>query len=220
MLRLVVAGDGRHTPRLWALRAHRPRFSYLQQYLPDLYQEDPDAADFLDRYLANVEGPFTALEGRIESAQVLFGVTSLDTRHLGWLGGWLGAAVDPAWDEARVRLLLEHAVELFGRRGTVRGLVESIRLATDPCPDSSIFDGSPPPSASAWSRASGRGRRRARRSPGSARSPAHGCWRRASGGGPPTGAWSSTGATGSSSSRATGRWPRWRAPGGGAWPPA
>jgi phage tail-like protein len=140
-LRLTIAGDGRHTPRLWALRAHRPRFSYLQQYLPDLYQEDLDAADFLDRYLANVEGLFTVLEGRIEGAQVLFGVTSLDARYLGWLGGWLGAAVDPAWDEARVRLLLQHAVELFGRRGTVRGLVEAIRLATDPCPDSSIFDG-------------------------------------------------------------------------------
>ena len=144
-LRLVVAGDGRHTPRLWALRVHRPRFSYLHQYLPDLYQEDRDAADFLDRYLANIEGLFTALEGRIEGAQVLFGVTTLDGRYLGWLGEWLGAAVDPAWDEARVRLLLRHAVELFGRRGTARGLVEAIRLATDPCPDSSVFDGSRPP---------------------------------------------------------------------------
>ena len=67
-LRLVIAADGRHTPRLWALRAHHPRFSYLQHYLPDLYQEDPDAADFLDRYLANVEGLFTAHEGRIQDA--------------------------------------------------------------------------------------------------------------------------------------------------------
>ncbi|RZL85256.1 MAG: hypothetical protein EOP32_00325 [Rhodococcus sp. (in: high G+C Gram-positive bacteria)] len=144
-VRLVLAGDGRHTPRLWAMRAHSPRFSYLQHYLPDLYQDDPDAADFLDRYLANVEGLFTALEGRIENAQALFDVASIDAQFIGWLGEWLGAAVDPTWDQARSRLLVQHAVELFGRRGTVRGLVESIRLATDPCPDSSIFTGTRPP---------------------------------------------------------------------------
>jgi phage tail-like protein len=142
-LRLVIAADGRHTPRLWALRAHHPRFSYLQHYLPDLYQEDPDAADFLDRYLANVEGLFTAHEGRIQDAQRLFDITTLDAEYVGWLGGWLGAVVDAGWDEARARLLVQHAVELFGRRGTVRGLVEAIRLATDPCPDSGIFADSP-----------------------------------------------------------------------------
>ncbi|MGY1757952.1 phage tail protein [Geodermatophilus sp. SYSU D00803] len=144
-VRLTLTGDGRHTPRLWALRVHGPRFSYLRQYLPDLYREDPDSAGFLDRYLAIVEGLLTTLEGQIAGAQVLFDVTALDARHLAWLGTWLGVTVDPGWDQARVRLLLKHAVELHGRRGTVRGLVEAIRLATDPHPDSSIFDGTAAP---------------------------------------------------------------------------
>jgi phage tail-like protein len=144
-VRLQLSGDGRHTPRLWGLRVHRPRFSYLQHYLPDFYRDDPEAADFLDRYLANTEGLLTEHEGRIAAAQRLLDVTSLDAEHIAWLGGWLGVTTDPAWDEARSRLLVQHAVELFGRRGTVRGLVEAVRLATDPCPDSTIFDGTPVP---------------------------------------------------------------------------
>lgn len=143
-LRLTLAGDGRQTPRLWALRAHGPRFSYLDRYLPDVYREEPDAASFLDRYLANVEGMFTSLEGRIESAQRLFDVTTLDAEYLDWLAGWLGAVVDSGWEQARVRLFLRHAVTLFRRRGTPRGLVEAVRLATDPRPDSSIFAASNP----------------------------------------------------------------------------
>jgi phage tail-like protein len=143
-LRLTVRGDGRRTPQLWALRAYAPRFSYLDAYLPDVYQQDPGSASFLDRYLANVEGMFTALEGRVERAQVLFDAATADAEYLEWLGGWLGGVMDPAWDEARRRLFLEHAFTLFTRRGTVRGVLEAIRLSIDPCPGPSIFAGPDP----------------------------------------------------------------------------
>jgi phage tail-like protein len=144
-LRLTLAGDGRRTPALWSLRAHAPRFSYLDAYLPAVYREDPDSASFLERYLANVEGLFTGFEGRIEHAQVLLRPDTLDAEHLGWLASWLGIAVDGGWDEGRVRLLLQHAVDLYGRRGTRRALIEAIRLATDACPDHLIFDRSSSP---------------------------------------------------------------------------
>jgi len=139
-IRLSLTGNGRTTPRLWALRAYSPRFSYLDEYLPDVYREDRHSASFIDRYLASVEGMFTAFESRIENAHVLFDVTTLDSDYLAWLASWLGATIEPGWDEARLRLFIQHAFELFGQRGTRRGMIEAIRLATDPCPDSSIFD--------------------------------------------------------------------------------
>ena len=144
-LRLTLTGDGRRTPALWALRAHAPRFSYLDHYLPGIYAEDPDNAGFLDRYLANVEGMCTTIEGRIAAAQVLFGADTPAGEHLDWLAGWLGLAVDRRWEQWRVRLLLAHAVTMAQRRGTVRGLLEAVRLATDDCPDATIFrDGTQP----------------------------------------------------------------------------
>ena len=139
-LRLTLRGDRRRTPRIWALRLHFPRFSYLEQYLPDIYREDRESASFLDRYLANLEGMYTTLEDRIVHVRRLVDPDTIDTAFLPWLASWVGAVVEPDWEPARQRLLVRHAAQLFTRRGTERGLIEAIRLATHPCPTDAIFE--------------------------------------------------------------------------------
>ena len=139
-LRLTFHGSRRSSPKLHALRVHYPRFSYLERYLPAVYREDPSSASFLDRFLANFEGFFTELEGRIAVAESLFDTRTAPAEALDWLAAWLGAALDQEWDEARRRLFLAHAVALYRRRGTPLGLVQAIRLAVDECPDESLFD--------------------------------------------------------------------------------
>ncbi|MEL4178318.1 phage tail protein [Roseateles sp. PN1] len=126
-LRLTLAGEELATPRLMALRAWNPRFSYLREYLPALYREDEASADFIERFLANFEGMFTALEDRIVSATALFDVRSAPDATLDWLASWLGLVLDPAVTPARKRLLIRFAVPLFAYRGTTQGL----RLATE-----------------------------------------------------------------------------------------
>lgn len=139
-LRLTLRGDGRTTPRLYALRLYYDRFSYLDEYLPGVYRQDAPSASFLDRFLANVEGTFTEIEGKIAAIQLLFDTRTLDADYLDWLAGWLGVALDPAFDEPRQRLFLDHAIELFGQRGTPQGLARALRLVLDPCPDASLFE--------------------------------------------------------------------------------
>ena len=139
-IRLTLRGDGRQSPRIWAVRAHFPRFSYLNEYLPAAYSEDRESASFLDRYLANVEGLYTNLEAKLAAVQRLVDPTTLDAEYLPWLASWLGATVEPDWEPARVRLFVRFAARMFTRRGTPRGLAEAIRLATDPCPSERIFD--------------------------------------------------------------------------------
>jgi phage tail-like protein len=141
-LRLTLRGTGRATPRLHALRAYYPRFSYLERYLPAAYRTDPPSASFLDRFLANLEGLLTTIEGRIERVQTRFDVRTVEGEYLEWLAGWLGVMLDPDWDDERRRLFLAHAVELFGQRGTPAGLARAVRLAVDPCPDEGLFDDS------------------------------------------------------------------------------
>lgn len=142
-LRLTLRGNGRETPRLRALRAYYPRFSYLERYLPAVYREDSDSASFLDRFLANFEGMYTSLEGRIAAAQLLFDVRSAPPEALDWLASWFGAALDPAWEEGRRRLFIANAIELFRWRGTAYGLELVLRLTLDRCVGQDIFTRGP-----------------------------------------------------------------------------
>jgi len=138
-LRLNIEGNGRSTPRLRALRVYYPRFSYLNRYLPAVYREEPEPASFLDRFLANLEGFYTAIEDKIAMVDLLFDPESAPSETLGWLIGWFGVTTDPAWDPDRQRLFLRHAGELLQARGTIPGILMALRLAFDQAPGDEIF---------------------------------------------------------------------------------
>jgi phage tail-like protein len=134
--RITLAGDGKQTPLLRALRVWYPRFSYAREYLPPVFREDPVSADFLDRLLALFEGEFTHWEDRIAAAQWLFDARTAPAKTLEWLAGWLGLAFDPATtDETRCRLLVRYAMTGYARRGTVPGLLLSATLAWETSTD-------------------------------------------------------------------------------------
>ena len=144
-LRLLLHGDSRATPRLRALRAWHPRFSYLERYLPAVYREDAASGSFLDRFLANVEGLYTSIEDRLAAAQVLLGPDTAPVQTLDWLASWFDLALDPLWDERRRRLLLRNASRFFQTRGTIRGIELMLRLTLDRCVDDGVFDEPRPP---------------------------------------------------------------------------
>lgn len=100
---------------------------------------DP-SANFLDRFLCNMEGFYSTIEGRIAKADALFDIRTSPAEYLKWLAGWVGSALDSEWDDYRQRLFIANAVLLYRWRGTKIGLRASIRLACDPCPDESIFE--------------------------------------------------------------------------------
>ncbi|MFD9100228.1 phage tail protein [Streptomyces virginiae] len=142
-LRLELVGNGRATPHVRALRAYCPRFSYLTQYLPTAYRADSTSASFLDRFLANFEGIFTGIEDRIAAVQTLFDPRSTPPEALEWLGQWFDLAMDPAWDEAKRRLMVTHAMKFFQWRGTVRGLQTALALVIEEGADDSLFSDAP-----------------------------------------------------------------------------
>lgn len=138
-MEITLAGNGRATPRLRALRAYYPRFSYLVRYLPSVYREDDQSASFLERFLANLEGFYTSLEDKIAAVQMLFDVRSAPADALEWLAGWYGVALDPAWNETKRRLFIRHAMFFFQYRGTMHGLELALRLVSDECVEDEAF---------------------------------------------------------------------------------
>jgi phage tail-like protein len=155
-LRLEWSGNGRESPRLRALRVYYPRFSYPRRYLPAVYSqkepireslptaspEEDSAYTFLERLLANFEGLFSEIEGRIADARVLVDPRAAPVETLDWLAGWLGLLLDPLWAELqtvrgqatdRRRLLIRFARLLHERRGTEPGIRLALHLLLEPC---------------------------------------------------------------------------------------
>jgi phage tail-like protein len=140
-VRLQLAGNGRASPAIAALRAWGARFSYVDRYLPEFYREAltgpardaPGAAtgaDFLERMLGNFEGVLTPLEDRIAHAHLLADPATAPDAALPWLARWIGLAFDPVWPPARRRALLAVTPELYRAHGTRHGLDLALDAAT------------------------------------------------------------------------------------------
>ncbi len=127
-LEITLAGTGRSTPELYALRAWFPRFSYSERYLPPIYTEQPVPASFLERWLANAEGLYTNLEDMIEHLPRLLDPRSAPPDTLDWLGSWMGLVLDPLWTEQQRRMFIRYAQRLYQQRGTLRGLLIALWL--------------------------------------------------------------------------------------------
>ncbi|GAB3866188.1 hypothetical protein GCM10028801_38130 [Nocardioides maradonensis] len=140
-LELTLVGNGRATPLVRALRAWFPRFSYPEHYLPAVYVESDGPDRFLERFLANFEGMYTALEERIEHTHLLLDARTALAGDLPWLAAWFGLALDPLWDEDRRRFLIRHVDRFYRIRGTVRGLVATLKVYLDPTVDDGVFCG-------------------------------------------------------------------------------
>jgi len=137
-----LIGNGHATPEIFAIRAYGSRFSYINQYLPQLYREstflpeaddegNATAPDFLERYIGNVEGVLTNIEDRIASSYLLTCPQTVPRDSLAWLGSWIGYDLDNSLPEYTQRQFLQAAPELYRWHGTLRGLKAALEIATD-----------------------------------------------------------------------------------------
>ncbi|KEO83291.1 phage tail protein [Tumebacillus flagellatus] len=128
-LRIEWSGSDRKTPLLKKVRAYYPRTSYLQ-YLPAVYQQDPQSRDFLERFLSLFGTFFSEMEEAIDHIARCFDTDAATGDLLKWLSTWLGIAVDDRWTEEQTRALLKRAPDLYRKRGTREGLQELVEVFT------------------------------------------------------------------------------------------
>jgi len=132
-MRITLASDGTATPSLQWLKVLYPRVSYLD-YLPRIYQRDPDAQLFLQHFLALFESVFTRVEDRYEEFSRWLNPQAATLEMIDWLGLLLDLTFDPSWPLARRRALVAAAMDLSRRRGTVGGLRSYVEIYTGTTP--------------------------------------------------------------------------------------
>ena len=140
-VRTELSGPGNATPELFAVRAYAGRFSYLEHYLPELYQEQvfgPEAdmtgratpADFLERYIDNFEGLLTTIEDTVAGSHLVTRPQTAPPEVLEWLSDWIGFQFEAGWSEEQRRRFLDNAAELYRWHGTLRGVNLALEMAT------------------------------------------------------------------------------------------
>lgn len=139
-VRIALNGDGRNTPQIAGIRIYGPRFSYVQNYLPQIYHENRFGAaadapgpsthrDFFERFVNQFEAQFTRIEDRIAKSYLLTRPDSTPDDSLPWLGGWVGVNFDHYPPQFR-RARLQAAPQLNRRRGTLEGITQALDVAT------------------------------------------------------------------------------------------
>jgi phage tail-like protein len=124
-LTLTLRGNGAATPVLRGIRVYYPRASWLH-YLPAVFQEDPESADFLARLLSILQTDFDGFDETIDNISRYFDPEAVPADWFAWLAAWLALPINPAWTDAQRRAVLKAAYPNYTRRGTPAGLTQLI----------------------------------------------------------------------------------------------
>jgi phage tail-like protein len=134
-LRLTLMGDGSVSPEIEKVKIYYPRSSSIK-YLPAVYRTDPNAGDFLDRFLSIFDTLRGKTNGTITDIGRYFDPCATPANRpgqgpndfLAWLAQWLGMTLKNGWAVEKRRTLLKNAHLLYALRGTPEGLRLHIRL--------------------------------------------------------------------------------------------
>lgn len=126
-LRVQFTGDGHRSPRLHQVRLDLPRPGLGD--LPAIYAEDPRTSDFTERFVGLFDSWLEELDDVIDRREALLDEAALPDDALGWLAGLIGLGFEAEMSVQRRRRLLAAAPDLYRRRGTPSGLVDTVRIA-------------------------------------------------------------------------------------------
>ena len=126
---LTLQSAGTVTPRIEAIQVYFPRQSYLQ-YLPSVFQDDPESGPFLDRFLSIFQTTFDNMDQFVDDLWHLFDPFLTPDKQFPWLASWLALPIDPTMPLLQQRQLLKSAFATYRVRGTVNGLEQLIAAYT------------------------------------------------------------------------------------------
>ena len=126
-LRLTLESDGAATPQIDDVEVWFPRLTSLD-YLPKAFRNDPDSADFLERFLSIADNQRGTVTTEVDRMAALFDPMAVPTEFLSWLSEWVGMALDEQLPLERRRRLVREAAALYRLRGTPEGVRRFVSL--------------------------------------------------------------------------------------------
>jgi phage tail-like protein len=110
---------------LWVARQ-----SYTE-LLPAIYRRsDPTGRNFVRDLCWILQHLFGGIQERLDGIHNYFDPYECPEEFLSWLAGWTAMVVDIDWPIEKKRAIIKRAIELYGIRGTVKGLKLFLKLFT------------------------------------------------------------------------------------------
>jgi phage tail-like protein len=113
-----------------AVTLYVARRSYTE-LLPAIYRRsDPSGRNFVRDLCWLLEHMFDRINDKIDEMHVFFDPYECPEEFLPWLASWTAMIVDLDWPVEKKRAIIKRAVELYGIRGTVKGIKLFLKLFT------------------------------------------------------------------------------------------
>lgn len=135
--------DGAAATSPGLLRLRHPAAALLN-HLPALFTEHQEGhvnrfapfedRPFFERYLRGFEDAMEPTNEQLSQMALYFEADATPPDFLPWLGTWVALVLDENWPEMKRRRLIKEAVELYGWRGTRRGLARYLEIYTGVIP--------------------------------------------------------------------------------------
>lgn len=104
----------------------------LLHHLPQVFQKaDRTGEHFLREFLWVFDHLFADVQRHLDRVHHYFDPLESPPEFLSWLASWVALAIDQDWPEAKQRKLIRQAIDMYGYRGTVRGLKLFLSIFTD-----------------------------------------------------------------------------------------
>lgn len=122
-------GRGAVSPQIDFMQIIFPKETWME-YLPEIYQESKGSSPFLERYLGIFQTIYEDMTEQITKVPNYMEVPVAERKFLLWIADWLAIDDEYLWTTKQLRYLLQNAVSLYQRRGTVGYLKEIVKLYT------------------------------------------------------------------------------------------
>jgi len=114
---------------LQQVKVYYPRLSYLR-YLPEVYQENSESREFLERYLSLFESALYDSEETISRIPHHFDPMAASEEFYRWLADWVSLDLYELLTDEKKREFILKAVEFYKQKGTVSGLASLVFFLT------------------------------------------------------------------------------------------
>ncbi|MBE9519270.1 MAG: hypothetical protein IMY68_11895 [Bacteroidetes bacterium] len=114
---------------LQQVKVYYPRLSYLR-YLPEVYQENSESREFLERYLSLFESALYDSEECISRIPHHFDPIAASEEFYRWLADWVSLDLYELLTDEKKREFILKAVEFYKQKGTVSGLASLVSFLT------------------------------------------------------------------------------------------